>query len=208
MTKDVETFLRDGCMRCKFGGTIRCKVNDWGLELNLLRQIALSTGLREEMKWGTPVYTKNGKNIFSVNVLKASANISFFKGSLLLDHHQLLQQQGNAQATRIMKFTDSKTINKLKKLILSYMEEAVSNETKGAKVSFIKNPEPIPQELLSAFDADPQLKKAFFNLTPGRQRGYIIHFSKSTKSETRMRQIEKHKKQILEGKGMHDRTIS
>jgi len=70
LNPQVDKYLIDGCMRCKFGGTAQCKVNNWREELEILRQIVLETGLKEEIKWGVPVYTHNGKNVLSVAALK------------------------------------------------------------------------------------------------------------------------------------------
>jgi uncharacterized protein YdeI (YjbR/CyaY-like superfamily) len=36
-------------------------------KLELLRLIVLETGLKEEIKWSVPIYTKNGKNTVTVN---------------------------------------------------------------------------------------------------------------------------------------------
>ena len=94
MNPQADKYLINGCMRCKYGGTPQCKVLNWVDELELLRQIVLDTGLTEEIKWGVPVYTHNGKNVVTVNALKESANIGFFKGVLLTDRHKILQQQG------------------------------------------------------------------------------------------------------------------
>jgi len=44
MTKEISQYLSMGCMRCRFGGTPRCKVNTWRAELQLLRQIVLPSG--------------------------------------------------------------------------------------------------------------------------------------------------------------------
>lgn len=41
-------------MRYKYGGTPQCKIKKWTEELETLRQIALETGLTEEIKWGVP----------------------------------------------------------------------------------------------------------------------------------------------------------
>ena len=60
------------------------------------------------------------------------------------------------------------------------------------------------RELLDKFDKNPKLKIAFDALTPGRQRGYLLHFSDAKKSETRARRIKKYEQDILSGKGMHD----
>jgi uncharacterized protein YdeI (YjbR/CyaY-like superfamily) len=64
--------------------------------------------------------------------------------------------------------------------------------------------ETIPIELLDVFDTDPGQKAAFYKLTPGLQRGYIIHISSANHSQTRVSQIEKYRNQILLGFGMHD----
>jgi uncharacterized protein YdeI (YjbR/CyaY-like superfamily) len=208
LNPQVNKYLIDGCMRCKYGGTPQCKVLNWVEELELLRQIVLETGLTEEIKWGAPVYTHKGRNIVSVGALKESANIGFFKGVLLTDKYEILQQQGSIQSARIVKFTDSEEIKKLKDVLKSYVLESIAIEESGKKVEFKKNPEPIPAELLLAFEDDPAFQQAFYALTPGRQRGYIIHFSQPKQTQTRIGRIEKYKQQIFNGIGLNDKYSS
>lgn len=208
MKPSVDKYLIDGCMRCKYGGTPQCKVLNWVEELELLRKIVLETGLAEEIKWGVPVYTHKGKNIVTINALKESANIGFFKGVLLTDKSRILQQQANLQSDRIIKFTNSANIKKLTDNLKEFILEAIEVEESGMKVEFKKNPEPIPDELLEAFQQDPEFKKAFYDLTLGRQRGYIIHFSQPKQSQTRIGRIAKYKEQILNGIGLNDRYSS
>lgn len=205
LNPQVDKYLIDGCMRCKYGGTPQCKVNNWREELEFLRQIVLETGLTEDIKWGVPVYTHKGKNIVSVGALKESANIGFFKGVLLADKHKILQQQGSLQSDRIVKFTNMSSIENVKDILKSYVLEAIAIEESGKKVEFQKNPEPIPDELLEVFEDDPAFKQAFYALTPGRQRGYIIHFSQPKQTQTRTARIEKYKKQIFDGVGLNDK---
>lgn len=205
LNPQVDKYLLDGCMRCKYGGTPQCKVHNWREELEMLRQIVLETGLTEEVKWGAPVYTHKGKNIVSVGALKESANIGFFKGVLLSDKHKILQQQGKLQSDRIIKFTNVKDIEKVKDVLKAYVLEAIEIEESGKKVEFKKNPEPIPDELLEAFEQDLAFKQAFYALTAGRQRGYIIHFSQPKQSQTRIGRIEKYREQIMNGVGLHDK---
>ncbi|HJV20550.1 MAG TPA: DUF1801 domain-containing protein [Sediminibacterium sp.] len=200
----VDKYLVEGCMRCKYGATPKCKVHPWREALELLRQIVMETGLKEEIKWSVPVYTHEGKNIVSVSALKDSANISFFKGVLLNDPQKVLQQQGNLQSCRIIRFTNTVDIKKLKPVLKAYIKEAVAVEESGQKVVYKKNPEPVPEELILAFKADPVFKQAFHTLTPGRQRGYIILFSQPKQVQTRIARIEKYKQQILQGKGIND----
>lgn len=205
LNPQVDKYLLDGCMRCKYGGTPQCKVNTWREELETLRQIVLETGLNEEIKWGVPVYTHNGKNVVSVAALKDFATIVFFKGVLLTDNQKILQQQGNLQSNRIVRFTKTTDIKKMKDTLKSYITEAIAIEEQGKKVEFKKNPEPIPDELLQAFEEDSAFKKAFYSLTSGRQRGYIIYFSQPKQTQTRIGRIEKFKQQIFNGVGLNDK---
>ncbi len=201
----VDKYLVDGCMRCKYGGTPQCKVLDWFEELELLRQIVLETGLKEEIKWGVPVYTINGKNVVNVSALKDSANIGFFKGVLLKDEHKILQQQGNLQSDRLIKFTNIEEIKKLEEVLRAYVLEAIEIEKSGKKVEFKKNPEPMPEELLQALEDDPTFKTAFYALTPGRQRSYNIFISQPKQEKTRSSRVEKCKPKVFEGKGWNER---
>lgn len=204
MTKEISQYLSMGCMRCRFGGTPRCKVNTWRAELQLLRQIVLPSGLREELKWGVPVYTLNGKNVLSINALKDSANLVFFKGVLLSDPYNILQQQGRVQAGRIVKFRGTEEIEKHRETLHHYIQEAKAIEENKVSLPKKNNEEPFPEELLLVFETDPAFEKAFQSLTPGRQRGYLLHFSQAKQSKTRAARIQKHKEQILLGTGLHD----
>ena len=201
----VDAYLAQGCMRCPFGGTPRCKVHPWRAELEMLRQVVLEAGLKEELKWGAPVYTHKGKNIVAVAALKDYVTIGFFKGVLLSDPNGLLQQQGNMQSDRIIRFTKGMAIEPLTDVLKQYVLEAVVIEESGRKVEFKKNPEPMPDELLQAFEDDPVFSRAFYALTPGRQRGYIIHFSQPKASATRTARITKQKQRIFDGVGLNDR---
>lgn len=67
-----------------------------------------------------------------------------------------------------------------------------------------KQPEPKPAEFVAVLNKNGALKRAFEALTPGRQRGYILHFSEPRQSKTRESRIEKCIPMILEGKGIHD----
>lgn len=202
----VDKYLVDGCMRCKFGGTLQCKVNNWKDELSALRLLVLDSGLTEDLKWGMPCYTDNGKNILMVAAFKEYCSLSFFKGSLMQDVNNVLVSPGeNSQAMRYMKFTNLSEIVTRQEQIKAYIAEAITIEKTGKKVQFKKEPEPIPEELQLKFEGHPGLKKAFEALTPGRQRAYILYFTQSKESKTRMNRIEKSLERILNGQGLNDR---
>jgi uncharacterized protein YdeI (YjbR/CyaY-like superfamily) len=201
----VDQYLLEGCMRCKFGATPRCKVNKWRKELESLRQLVLETGLKEELKWGVPVYTHQGKNIVTITTLKDAVVLGFFKGVLLTDPHHLLQQQSNIQFSRIIKFTHIDHIEHRNELLKAYILEAIALEESGKKIELPKVEQEIPDELQDAFVDDPAFRKAFYRLTPGRQRGYLIHFSQSKISQTRTKRIEQYKESIFNGIGLNDK---
>lgn len=171
----------------------------------MLRHHALASGLREERKWGVPCYTLEGKNVLIVAALKDCAFISFLKGALLSDPQGLLVSPGaHSQAARYLKFTNVQSIISQEASIKSYITEAIEIERSGRKVDFKTEPEALPDELLRAFNEDPAFASAFQALTPGRQRGYLIHFGQPKKPETRINRINKYKEQIMQGLGMHD----
>ncbi|HVV95273.1 MAG TPA: YdeI/OmpD-associated family protein [Hyphomicrobiales bacterium] len=58
---------------------------------------------------------------------------------------------------------------------------------------------------LIAASNDPQFKRAFAVLTPGRQRGYLFRFANAKQSGTRIARIEKARPAILEGRGFLER---
>lgn len=209
MNKSVDNYFMEGCGRCPLGGTINCKVHTWTSELKLLRKIVLECGLTEESKWGAPCYTFQNGNVLMVSALKDYCCISFFKGSLLSDSKNLLVKPGpNSQAARLFKFIGVDEIVAIESDIKAYIFESIEVEKAGLNVTFKKNPEPIPPELESKFNEDPVLKTAFEALTPGRQRGYIIHFSQPKQEKTRVSRIEKCIPMILSGIGLHDKYRS
>ena len=174
--------------------------------MKALREIALETGLDEEVKWGFPAYTFKKKNIFMLGSFKEYSTFMFFKGALLSDPEKILvQPTENSNSGRQLRFTNAKDILKAKKTILAYTFEATELEKSGAKVDAKKTSEyPMPDELKNKFKELPELKSAFEKLTPGRQRGYLLHFSQAKQSATRLSRIEKCMEAIFNGKGMNE----
>jgi uncharacterized protein YdeI (YjbR/CyaY-like superfamily) len=202
----VDLFFIDGCGRCKLYKTPACKVNTWKNELQALRQIALNSGLNEELKWKQPCYTYNGKNIIIVSAFKESCIINFMKGSLLKDTAEILEMPGeNSNSARFVRFTELNKITELENTLKEYITEAIELEKSGAKITSKKVEEyPFPEELLEAFKKDINFKKAFYSLTPGRQKSYLLHYNSAKQSATRSSRIEKTKISIFNGKGLNE----
>ncbi len=184
------------------------KLKNWHSELQTLRNIILECGLIEELKWGVPCYTFQKSNIVLLGEFKEYCVISFVKGALLQDSTSiLLQQTENSQSVRIIKFTSTKEIISLKTALKVYIYEAIEVEKAGLKVAYKTTSEfAFPEELQNKFDKDANFKTAFEALTPGRQRGYLLHFADSKQAKTREARIEKYSQQILTGKGLNDCT--
>jgi uncharacterized protein YdeI (YjbR/CyaY-like superfamily)/uncharacterized protein YdhG (YjbR/CyaY superfamily) len=181
------------------------KAKHWKDEYAALRKIALDRGLVEELKWGCPCYTLEQSNIVLIHGFKDYCALLFFKGALLKDANRILiQQTKNVQAGRQIRFTNIREIVEQKAVLKVYIDEAIAVEKAGLKVTPKKTPEPVPEEFQEKLDEMPALKKAFAALTPGRQRGYLLHFSGAKQSKTRAARVEKWIPQILNGKGLDD----
>lgn len=181
------------------------RAKTWVDEIQTLRSILLDCGLEEDLKWGKPCFLFEGKNIAIIQPFKEHCSLMFFKGALLNDTHGLLRSQGeNTQSAMRLEFTENEPIKKT--VVKSYVKQAVDVEKAGLKVDFkAKRELELPQELTEVFDRDPKLADAFHALTPGRQRGYVLHFTQAKQSKTRAARIEKCIPNILAGKGLNDR---
>ncbi|WP_281227979.1 YdeI/OmpD-associated family protein [Flavobacterium aquiphilum] len=182
------------------------KSQKWQSELKQLRKIALDCQLTEELKWGTPCYTLQGKNIVLIHEFKEYCAFLFFKGALLNDSDGILiQQSKNVQAARQVRFTNVDEILEKQAILKNYIYEAIEVEKAGLEVKFKKTKEFIlADEFKNRLNELPELKKAFEALTPGRQRAYMLHFSSPKQSKTRESRVEKCIPQILDGKGLND----
>ena len=178
----------------------------WQDELAQLRAIILECGLDEALKWGVPCYTFEGNNIVLIHEFKEYCAMLFFKGALLSDPDGLLvQQTANVQATRQLRFTNVQQVREQQAAIKGYVREAIAAEQAGLKVPMKETAEfRVPKEFQDKLDEIPELKAAFEALTPGRQRGYLLHFAAPKQSKTREARVEKCMQQIFDGKGLND----
>ncbi|MDG0812679.1 YdeI/OmpD-associated family protein [Cohnella rhizosphaerae] len=182
------------------------KSKRWKAEYEQLREIVMDCGLTEDFKWMHPCYTYQSKNVLLIHGFKEYCALLFHKGVLLKDPNGILiQQTENVQAGRQLRFTSVDEIVEQEAIVKAYVRDAINVEKSGLEVTFKKNAEyPVAEELQRAFDENPDLKAAFESLTPGRQRGYLLHFSQPKQSKTREARIEKYKQKMLEGKGLDD----
>lgn len=192
-------------MNPKVDGFFR-RAKKWKVEMEQLRDIILDCGLTEELKWGKPCYMFEGANVVIMAAFKEHCALIVCKGALLKDPKGILIQPGeNSQSARQIRFKSVGEIGKLASTLKAYLREAIAAEKAGLQVTYKKITEfAVPEELQKKLDAMPALKKAFQELTPGRQRAYLMHFSAPKQSKTRESRVEKCVEQILAGKGLDD----
>lgn len=182
------------------------KATKWQMEYKKLRSVILDCGLLEELKWGVPCYTFQKHNIVLIHGFKEYCALLFHKGVLLKDTDNILiQQTENVQSARQLRFTNLQEIIDLEKVIKAYVFEAIEVEKAGLEVKMKKTSEfKMSDEFKKALDDNTDLKSAFYNLTPGRQRGYLLYFSQAKQAKTRISRIEKCTEKILNGIGLND----
>jgi uncharacterized protein YdeI (YjbR/CyaY-like superfamily) len=179
--------------------------DQWKPEIAALQRILSTLPLTEEKKWGKPCYTLDGENVVIIQGFKEYCTLGFFQGALMKDPKKLLVQLGQVQAARVMKFTSADEIAAKAATIKSYVREAMAGAKAGLKVKAKQAEIPLPEELKGKFRTDPKFKRAFEALTPGRQRGYLFHFTEAKQSATRTARIEKAMPAIFEGRGFLER---
>ena len=185
---------------------VHSKEKRWSAEFAALRQLCLASGLNEKLKWGQACYDLNGGNVVLIHGFRDYCALLFMKGALLKDSKGILvQQTKNVQSARQMRFISLADIKRQTTAIAAYIEQAITLEKSGAKVKKkdVADYE-MPAEFLTRLDDDPALAEAFYALTPGRQKGYLLHFAGAKQAATRAARVEKHAPRILRGLGLDD----
>jgi uncharacterized protein YdeI (YjbR/CyaY-like superfamily) len=192
-------------MSPKVDGFLRAQ-KTWRKEFTKLREIILACELTEDLKWGQPCYSLDGKNVILMHGFKEYCAVLFPKGALLKDPKGILiQQTKNVQSARQIRFTSLEDVRKTEKTLKAYIREALDVERSGLKVPFKRTKDfEMPTELESKLDENATLNAAFEALTPGRQRGYLLYFTQAKQAKTRVARVEKCIPRILDGLGLDD----
>lgn len=181
------------------------KVNHWKEEIEFLKNIIAKTELVETIKWGTPVYTLNNKNIIGVGGFKSYFGVWYMNGVFLKDEAKKLvnAQEGVTKALRQWRFQSKEEINE--KLLLQYIQEAIQNELKGLS----HKPEKKKVVLCDLFEnelkKDPVFAKAFEQFSAYKQKEFIEHIGTAKQDKTKASRMEKIKPMILKNIGLNDK---
>ena len=182
------------------------KEKRWSAEFAALRQLCLASGLNEELKWGQACYDLDGHNVVLIHGFKDYCALLFMKGALLKDPKaMLIQQTRNVQSARQIRFGDLADIDEQKAAVEKLLKEAIAVEKSGVRMKMKSVAEfDVPEEFQKRLEDDPRLAEAFHALTPGRQKGYLLHFAGAKQSATREARVAKHAPRILKGLGLND----
>lgn len=157
-----------------------------------LREVILSADkdLDESVKWGRPVYSKNGL-ICGFSAFKNHVGLNFFNGALINDKYDLLKSETNAKSMRSIKFTNINSINKT--AIKYYVKESVKNNASGisSKNKKEQNVIHLPDEILLELKKDKTALKLFNKLSYTHKKEYINWIQSAKKEETKLRRLSK-----------------
>lgn len=180
--------------------------NQWIKEMDRIAEILNKMPLEIKVKWGGDVYTYNDKNIVSYGGFKNFFTIWFYNGVFLKDPYHVLinASEGKTKSLRQWRFTSMDEIDEKK--IAEYVYEAIEIEKNGLKISPEKfTPLPIPTEMEELFSRNIQLKNAFEQLTPGKQKEYIIFINEAKQAATKIKRLEKIAPMVLAKQGLNDK---
>ncbi|MDJ0749693.1 MAG: YdeI/OmpD-associated family protein [Woeseiaceae bacterium] len=191
-SKSVDEYIADG--------------GDWQAELQQLREILLGTPLVEEVKWGAPCYTHNGKNVVGLSAFKGWVCLWFHQGALLKDDKNVLinAQEGKTKALRQWRMTSRKDIKP--GIIKRYVGEAIALVDAGKEIKAERcKTFDIPDELATAIRRFKGATAGFRGLTPGRQKEYAEYIASAKRDDTKKKRIGKVLPMIAAGIGLNDK---
>ena len=176
-------------------------------ELELLREIVLSSGIDETIKWSIPTYTVRGKNVLGLGAFKAYVGLWFFNGSFLKDQAKVLinAQEGQTKGMRQWRFSSVEEIEEARDLIKTYVFEAMENEVQGKRIKPEKKSLVIPDELKDALGKDAGLLQAFEQFSEFKKKEFAEHIGGAKREATRVSRLEKCIPMIMRGEGLHDK---
>ena len=206
MITDPDDYFTKGCGRCERFATPDCSTRPWIEGLNALRRICLELGLQETVKWAHPCYTHAGRNIALFGAFRSDFRLNFMNPVLLDDTAGLLELPGPGSRTPSMfRFTAVSQVEERAPVIAAYLRQLMRHAEAGTRPPKTARERDMPDELVEALDADPELADAFRALTPGRQTSYLINLAQAKQPATRTARIEKFRPRILAGKGALER---
>ena len=179
---------------------------EWQPALEQLREILQSTPLVEEVKWGAPCYTHNGKNVVGLAAFKGWVCLWFHQGALLKDSSNVLvnAQEGKTKALRQWRMQSSRDIKA--GIIKRYIKEAIDLVEAGKEIKAERGKAiTMPDELSKAMRRYKGATAGFRKLTPGKQREYAEFIATAKRDDTKQKRLDRILPMIASGVGLNDK---
>ncbi len=179
----------------------------WRAEFEKLREILLDSGLTEELKWGHPCYTLNGKNVVLIHGFKEYCAILFNKGALMKDPprrpHSTDQERASSPADSVCERPRGNQAREDGKSLCARGDRDRARRVEGAvqKDGGIHVARGARIQARQKREAAGGLRRADAR---SAARAYIFHFSQPKLTTTRAARVEKNIPRILEGLGLDD----
>ena len=112
----------------------------------------------------------------------------------------------NTRSAPRLEFRSVADVRSARRTIQALVQDAIHVEEAGPSVPkrAATDDGPYPDELEMLLDADAALRSGWEHLTPGRRRGWLLHFNAAKQPKTRLARIERATPRIMEGFGVHD----
>jgi len=184
------------------------KNHKWRGSLVLLKDLIESTELTENIKWGSPVYTIENKNIVGIAAFKNYVGLWFHQGALLKDKSKkLINAQANkTKALRQWRFSSKQEVINQSTHILTYIDEAIKNHKLGKTIKPVrKTALELPPELIEKLDNNRKLTLAFDKFTASKQGDFIEYINDAKQQTTKLKRLNKIIPMIEIGEGLNDK---
>ena len=192
--------------RAKSVGDYIASAGQWQGELERIREILKATELKEEVKWGAPCYTLDGKHVVGMMAFKSYFGLWFHQGALLADEKKVLMnaQEGKTKALRQWRMRSAKEIKPA--TIKRYVKEAIQLAKEGRRIAPDRNkPVVVSAELKAALKKDKRAAASFEKMRLGLKREYADYIASAKRDDTKQRRIDKILPMIKAGVGLHDK---
>ncbi len=157
--------------------------------------------VEETMKWSFPHFLYKGM-MCSMASFKEHCALGFWKGSLIVGKDGSDGEKAMGQFGRITKLSDLPS----KKVLSGYIKQAMKLNDDGVKSPARSKPKRapseivIPDDLVSALQANDLASAAFEKFSPSHRREYIEWITEAKTETTRNRRLEQTIQWLAEGK--------
>lgn len=168
-----------------------------------LRQLLMSTDLKEELKWSAPYYTYQGKNVVGIGCFKEHCALWFHQGVFLKDKKKkLISASDNTRGLRQWRFSSLDELDE--KLVLSYILEAIENAKQGKEIEVKEKKLEIPELLKDALK-EHGLEASFERFSKSKKREFSEYISDAKQEKTKHSRLDKILPLIKNGVGLMDK---